>query len=483
MKKANDQSLRHIYQIGSIAAIAGFLFGFDTGVISGAQEFIFHTFNIPETVNKAIAALKGFIVASVPLGALIGAIFSGIFAEKLGRKNSLLTTAALFIIGAFMTAFAPAVYWVILGRLTMGIAIGISAMVAPMYLSEIAPPQTRGTLVTFFQLAITIGLMAAFITNYVCAEYITNIYTNWRWMFGLSAIPATAFFTGMLAMPDSPRWLLSKNRQAEAKSTLQYLYSKKDVQNDIKAINTSLNREEGTWKDCFKPRMFPLLVMAFGLFVLQQLSGINAIMYYGPSVFEEAGFADSGKLLAQIAIGLINVGVTILSLKLIDYVGRRRLLFWGFSGMCICLTSVAFCLNLAAHNSSAHAISLVSVLAFIGFFAVSLGPVPYLIMSEVFPLRIRSSGMAIASCANWGFNMLVTECFPILQTSLGNSPTFLFFAFWTGIGIYFTWKFVPETKNRPLEAIESNLYAGKPLRELGNPLPNSALEPIYQEVH
>ncbi len=466
-----NQPNRHIYSIGIVAALAGFLFGFDTGIISGAQEYIFHTFGIPETAaDQAIAALKGFIVAAVPLGALFGATVSGLFAERLGRRRSLLFTSILFVAGALMTAFAGSIHMVILGRLIMGVAIGISAMIAPMYLSEIAPPQMRGTLVTFFQLAITIGLMAAFITNFICAHWVSDATLNWRWMFGLGGIPAAGLFTGMLAMPDSPRWLLAKGRLDEARKTLQYLYTKKDVTSDIEDIQFSLSREEGSWRDCFSPRLFPLLVMAFGLFVLQQLSGINAIMYYGPSVFEKAGFGGSGKLLAQVAIGLINVGMTVVSLQLIDRAGRRRLLFWGFSGMCVCLALVGLCLSLAESGLAAHWISLISVLAFIGFFAVSLGPVPYLIMSEVFPLKVRASGMAIASCANWGFNMLVTESFPILQTTLGMAPTFLFFAFWTAVGVYFTWKFVPETKNRPLEAIEVNLYAGRPLRELGEPV-------------
>ncbi len=478
MKKTTPKTLppsqSHIYSIGIVAALAGFLFGFDTGIISGAQEFIFHTFNIPDTADKAVAALKGFIVASVPLGALFGAMVSGIFADKLGRRNSLLFTSLLFVGGALVTAFAPNIHMVIFGRLLMGFAIGISAMVAPMYLSEISPPFLRGTLVTLFQLAITIGLVAAFLANYVCAHSVLDANLNWRWMFGLGAIPATALFTGMLAMPYSPRWLLTKGHSKKAENTLQYLYAKKNVQEEINEIAVSLNREEGSWKDCFSTRIFPLLIMAFGLFVLQQLSGINAIMYYGPSVFEKAGFGTSGKLLAQVAIGLINVSMTVVSLGLIDRLGRRKLLFWGFSGMAVCLVLVGLCLGLAESGVAAHWVSLISILAFIGFFAVSLGPVPYLIMSEVFPLKIRSSGMAIASCANWGFNMLVTESFPILQTGLGLTPTFFFFAFWTIIGVYFTWRFVPETKGRALEAIEQNLYEGRPLRELG--------EPVHQNI-
>jgi sugar porter (SP) family MFS transporter len=458
----------HIYAIGTVAALAGFLFGFDTGIISGAQDYIFKTFNIPEATDKAIAALKGFVVASVPLGALLGAIVSGWFAEKLGRRNSLLFTSLLFAFGALLTALAGAIDHVIWGRLVMGVAIGISAMVTPMYLSEISPPTIRGTIVTFFQLAITMGLMAAFMANYVCADLILDHTLNWRWMFGLGALPAVALMLGMIPMPESPRWLFAKGKAAKARETLRYLYATAHIENEANEIQESLRRPEGSWKDCFTSKIFPLLLMAFGLFVLQQLSGINAIMYYGPSVFESAGFGDSGKLLAQVAIGVVNVSMTVLSLWLIDRLGRRPLLFWGFAGMCVCLVAVGFCLQSAATSAFGPWVSLASTLAFIGFFAVSLGPVPYLIMSEVFPLKVRSSGMAIASCANWGFNMLVTESFPILQQGIGMTPTFYFFAFWTAIGFLFTWRFVPETKNKRLESIEANLYAGQALRNLGN---------------
>lgn len=468
MRNSPSSKHLHIYTIGTVAALAGFLFGFDTGIISGAQEYIFKTFELPETLTTYMAALKGFVVAAVPLGALLGAIFSGWFAEKLGRRKSILFTSLLFMAGALLTSFAGILDHVVWGRLLMGIAIGISAMVAPMYLSEISPPKIRGTTVTFFQLAITMGLMAAFIANYVCANLIEDHTMNWRWMFGLGAIPAFGLLIGMISMPESPRWLFANGASSKARDTLRYLYDTAHIEKEADDIQQSLNRTEGSWKDCFTAKIFPLLLMAFGLFVLQQLSGINAIMYYGPSVFEQAGFGASGKLLAQIAIGVVNVSMTILSLSLIDRLGRRPLLFTGFIGMCVCLVAVGLSLQAEGATALSPWISLASTLAFIGFFAVSLGPVPYLIMSEVFPLKVRSAGMAIASCANWGFNMLVTESFPILQQGIGMTPTFLFFAFWTAIGIFFTWRFVPETKNRKLEAIEANLYAGQPLRKLGN---------------
>jgi len=451
--------------MSAVTALAGLLFGFDTGIISGAQAFIFETFNL---TNKTLetAATKGFIVASVPFGALLGALVSGFFASYYGRRRSLLITSILFIVGALVTALAPAIDYIIYGRMIMGVAIGISAMVAPMYLSEISPPQIRGILVSFFQLAITIGIVGAFITNYLCAQWIPNYMLNWRWMFGLGAIPAVGLFTGMLNMPCSPRWLFAQGKKKQAQQTLQYIYQREDVSQELSEIQTSLSRQEGSWIDCFKPQLLPLVLMSFGLFVLQQLTGINAIMYYGPSVFEQVGFGESTKHLAQIAIGTINVGMTIVSLYMIDRKGRRPLLFGGFAGMFVCLGLLSFFLT-QPHSPLLGWLSLLAVLAFIGCFAVSLGPIPYLIMSEVFPLKVRASSMAIASCANWAFNMLVTESFPVLQHTLGMSMTFLIFALCSAAGIIFTAKYVPETRNCHLETIEKNLYAGLRLKDLG----------------
>lgn len=464
IKKAN------IYLIGSVAAMAGLLFGFDTGVISGAQEFLFKTFEVGG------ASIRGFVVSAVPLGALMGAVVSGFFAKELGRRRSIIMTAILFSIGTLAAAFAPSLLSVVLGRLLMGLAIGVSAMVVPMYLSEVSPARVRGTIIFLFQLAITLGLMGAFAVNLTFASWIQDAATNWRWMFGIGIVPSILLFLGMVfIMPNSPRWLMLKGRKEEARKVLQYLLGKADVNNCMDEMEESLRHEgDKDWKLLLRKPLLPLILMTFGLFVFQQLSGINAIMYYGPEVFASAGFGEKAKFLAQLSMGLTNVIATVFGVWVIDKLGRRPLLFIGFTGMVVCLGVLSFCLG---SNGAYANLSLASTLLYVVFFAISLGGVPYIMMSEVFPLKSRSTGMAIASCANWLFNMLVSFSFVILVDKMGGMENvFMLYGICTVVGLVFAWRYVPETKGRHLEDIEHNLYDGKALRYIGNPLENKDLK-------
>lgn len=463
-KKAN------IYLIGGIAAMAGLLFGFDTGVISGAQEFLFKTFDVGG------ASLRGFVVSSVPLGALLGAMVSGYFAKELGRRRSIMMAAILFLIGTLAAAFAPNLHSVVLGRLLMGLAIGISAMVVPMYLSEVSPAKVRGTIIFLFQLAITLGLMGAFAINLAFSSWIHDVTTNWRWMFGVGIVPSFLLLLGMaFIMPNSPRWLMLKGRRQEATKVLQYLLGKDDVSECMEEMEESLQHEGAKdWTLLLRKPLLPLILMTFGLFVFQQLSGINAIMYYGPEVFASAGFGDKAKFLAQLLMGLTNVIATVFGVWVIDKLGRRPLLFIGFSGMVVCLGLLSFCL---ASGGTYAGVGLASTLLYVVFFAISLGGVPYIMMSEVFPLKSRSAGMAIASCANWLFNMLVSFSFVILVDVMGGMDrVFMLYAACTLVGLFFAWRYVPETKGRNLEDIEHNLYKGKALRDIGNPVNHNKLD-------
>lgn len=458
----------NIYLIGTIAALAGLLFGFDTGVISGAQDFMFQTFALKKDASLESNAIKGLVVSCVPIGALIGAMLSGFCARVIGRKRGLILTAIIFAIGTLSAAFAGSLNTVIFARLLMGLAIGISAMVAPMYLSEISPANIRGKMIFMFQLAITMGLMSAFAINLWFAHSIADYTMNWRWMFGVGIIPAIILLVGMAFMPNSPRWLYLKGRSNEAKKVLQSLLGKENVTQELAEMKESVERESkgSSLLQLFKKPLLPLLLVSFGLFVFQQLSGINAIMYYGPQVFGSAGFGESAKFIAQLLMGLTNVLATIFGVWVVDKIGRRPLLTMGFIGMVICLAALSFFLKSAGQNPY---LALASVLIFIVCFAISLGGVPYIMMSEVFPLKARASGMAIASCANWGFNMLVSGSFNILVAKMGNmGNVFMLYCICTIVGFIFAWYLVPETKNRQLEEIERNLYSGKSVRRLGD---------------
>lgn len=462
----------NVYLIGAVAALAGLLFGFDTGVISGAQEFVLSTYGI-ETGNFKGDCLQGLVVAAVPIGALIGAMVSGLFAQGMGRRRAIMFTAFLFLCGTLFAAFAFCFSMVVFGRLIMGFAIGVSAMVVPMYLSEISPPKVRGTIVFLFQLAITLGLLSAFATNLYFSQLITDHTSNWRWMFGIGVIPAIVLYVGMSYMPFSPRWLKLQGRDEEAKATLQLLLGKEDVSEQLREIDESMANDGGkSWKEMFRKPLLPLVGVAFGLFVFQQLSGINAIMYYGPNVFEMAGFGENSKFMAQLLMGLTNVLATVLGVWIVDRVGRRPLLFSGFAGMIGCLFVLSWCLN--SHGDHPY-LSLTSVLLYIVFFAYSLGGIPYVMMSEVFPLKTRTYGMAIASCANWGFNMLVSFTFNLLVTGMGSmGNVFTLYGVCTIVGLFFAWKYIPETRNKNLEEIEQNLYGGKSVREIGESVTEQA---------
>jgi sugar porter (SP) family MFS transporter len=443
--------------IAAVSALAGLLFGFDTGVISGALPYMADSFGItPEQY-----ALEEFIVSAVTAGALAGAAMSGLFARVLGRRRSIMLTAALFTAGTAVTVSAQGPGAVIAGRLIMGFAVGLSAMVVPMYLSEVSPPRVRGAVVFVFQLAITLGLLSAFAVNYAFAGI-----ENWRLMFAVGFAPALLLGAGMLGLPSSPRWLASRGRSAEAGRVLVRLLGREEAAAELREIEKSVSMPKARFSELFGRRLFPLVAVCFGLFAFQQLCGINTVFYYAPILFEGAGFGSGrGAILASVATGTVNVLATVLGIWLVDRLGRRKLLFVGFIGMVACLGLLGVVLE-DGHGGRPW-VALAGVTAFIVFFAVSLGGVPYVLMSELFPMRARAAGMAVASCANWGFNFLVSATFLSLAHSLGMGNTFLLYAALTLCGLVFAWLLVPETKGVRLEDIEADLYAGKPVRRLG----------------
>lgn len=447
----------YIFSISMVAAIAGLLFGFDTGIIAGALTFISKSMGIAETDTMT----KEAVVAAVTLGALFGAMASSKCSDYFGRKKSIIITSLLFTIGTLCIAMAFHVYMVITGRLIMGFAVGLSAMVAPMYISEVSPPNVRGAVVFLFQLAITIGIMLAYIIDYAFEDT-----GDWRMMFGVGLIPSVLLGLGMIRLPESPRWLVLKGKVQQAEAVLKKLRGD-DFQTELEEIRVSVSHPQGGLRDLFTPKLFPLVVITFGLFVFQQVSGVNTIFYYGPELFKEAGF--SAPILASVVCGGTNVLASVVGVWVVDRLGRRKLLFMGFIGVIVCLTVLGAAYK-GFFGPNIHWLSLAAVLGFIVFFAIGLGGAPYIIMSELFPLTHRSAGMATASCANWGFNMLVSATFLSLVQGLGMGTTFWLYAACSVGGLIFTIFLVPETKGRPLEEIEANLYAGKKSRHLGDPV-------------
>jgi len=443
-----------IYFLASVAAIAGFLFGYDEGVIAVAGPLLENDFPMNPLV-------RGFMTAAVPLGALVAASVAGPIADRFGRRRVLMSAAALFAVGALIAAAITTVWMLVAARLVLGLAIGVAAVTAPLYIAESAPLKSRGGMVATYQLAITIGILGSYLTGLV----ITGA-GMWRLMFGLGAVPGLLFLVGLAFLPESPRWLVLKGFAGEARAALGRLRGPRwDVDGELEEMVLTAKAEAGHkvgYRALFEPAVRPALIVAVGLFFLQQLSGINAVIYYAPEIFETAGFdsADT-QILATVGIGTVNFVTTILAMFLIDRVGRRPLLILGFAGTAATMLIIALAVLNATLVPSWLVIAM--LLLYIASFAISVGPLPHVMMSEIFPLRARGPGMSMASISNWGFNFVVVFAFPLMLAGPGLAFTFTLFAVICLGGILFTLLRVPETTGLSLEAIEKHLQSGRPL--------------------
>lgn len=446
-----------IYVIAIVAGIAGFLFGFDEGVIAGALHLLHAQFGIDPF-------MEGVMTSAVPFGALFGALLAGRLVDALGRRWVLLCAALLFAIGAAFAAAANGIPMLSVARLVLGFAIGMASLVSPLYISESAPPEKRGMLVSIYQLAITLGILGAYLIALVFSD-------SWRAMFLFGAVPGVALFLGMHMLRDTPRWLVKQNRGAEARLAIASIRSLPPgdarVDAEIHEITRTADSErgKGTWAELFGPVARPALVVGIGLFLLQQLSGINAVIYYAPVVFREAGFdLSSVQLMATIGIGIVNVLMTVVGMGLIDRIGRRPLLIIGFCGAAVSLGMIA--IAAATDAEALDILAFIGLVLYIASFAVSLGPLPWVMMSEIFPLNVRGLGMGAASLANWGFNFLVVFSFPLMVAHLGLGGVFAIYALVCVAGVVFAVRLVPETNGVALEDIERHLRSGQPLRRL-----------------
>lgn len=393
--------------IAVIAGLGGLLFGYDTGVISGALLFIRHVFHLGPT-------MQGVVVAIALAAAAVGAAFAGSLSDSFGRRIILLITALIFIVGALVSAVAWSVAILLLGRVLVGAAIGVASMLTPMYLSEISPPEKRGAIVTINQFYITLGIVVSYGVGFL----LSHGGNGWRWMLGLGAVPGVVLFAGMLTLPESPRWLAGKRREDAARRPL---------------------------------------IVGIGLAIFQQVTGINTVIYFAPTIFLKAGLPSASvSILATAGVGVVNVVMTLVAMRLLDVAGRRKLLLWGLAGMLVTLVILSVSFMIGLHGILAL-VTVLSVAAYVAFFAIGLGPVFWLLIAEIFPLAVRGRGMSLATISNWTFNMLVSITFLDLVHGFGRGPTFLIYAAMTLATIVFTWFLVPETKGRSLEEIEAAL--------------------------
>jgi sugar porter (SP) family MFS transporter len=433
-------------------ALGGVLFGYDTGVISGALLFIPNDF-------KLTPFLQGAIVAGLLLGAMIGAAFAGRLSDRLGRRRLIIMAAVVFTGGALLAAFAPTVWVLIAARVIIGLAVGSAALVVPLYLSEIAPTEVRGAITSLNQMMIVCGILAAFIVNAILASS-----GDWRLMLGLAAVPSMVLLVGMFFMPETPRYLVHTGEEETAHKVLQELPGDERPEERIEEIREVDSEEEdeiglaGLWRAKW---VRPALLVATGLAVFQQLVGINTIIYYAPTTLTNVGFAKTSAIYANLIIGVINVGMTVIAIKIIDRVGRKPMLFAGVAGMVASLLVLGVSLSAlpAPHHPGdpAAIITLVCLATFIAAFAATWGPVVWVMIPEVLPLSVRGTAMGVAVFGNWAANFAVSQTFPPLLKALGPGTVFLGYAALGLLAGVFVKAWVTETKGRSLEEIEGDL--------------------------
>jgi len=437
---------RHVFVVAAITALGGLLFGYDTGVVSGALLFLHRSFGPVSSFDKEL------VTSLLLVGAVVGALGAGRVADAIGRRPTLLITAVVFIVGVLAAALSPSLGVLIAMRFVIGLAVGSASQTVPLFIGEAAPPAMRGALVSFNQLALTIGILVSFLIDYGLAGS-----ADWRLMFGLAAIPAALLFVGMLIQDESPHWLIRKGRVEEARRVLAKVRPPDQVDQEVADVQ-SLDTNRSRWQDVFAPAVRKVLVVGVILAVLQQVTGINTIIYYLPTLLKGAGFGSDASLLANVGNGAINVGFTVLAIMLIDRLGRRPLLITGLCGMTIGLVVVAVEFLGGSHLSGVTAdIAVGAFFFYTASFAIGLGPVFWLLISEIYPVDIRGQAMSAATMANWGANFVVTVSFLTLLSAIHGDGTFFLFAFLSLGAVLYCVLRVPETKGRSLEQIERDL--------------------------
>jgi SP family sugar:H+ symporter-like MFS transporter len=425
------------------------LFGYDTGVISGAILFI------GEDLNTN-AFLDGLIVSSLLLGAMAGAGTAGPLSDRLGRRNLIIMAAITFSIGAIGAALAPTVAVLVIFRVVLGLAVGAAALIVPLYLSEIAPTEIRGAISSLNQLMIVVGILVAYIVNALLASS-----GAWRLMLGLAVIPSVVLLIGMYFMPETPRWLVSRDRDEEARDVLRRTRDDEAAERELREIKEVESDEEGGLSELRSSWVRPALIVAIGLAVFQQIIGINTIIYYAPTTLTNVGYSAASAIYANVGIGVLNVLMTLLAIRLIDRVGRKPLLLGGLVGMVLTLTVLGLSSLLLPQPTNPSdpvaIITLVCLAVFIASFAATWGPTVWVMLPEVLPLKIRGSAMGAAIFLHWGANFIVSQTFPLLLATIGAGVTFLGYALIGVAAFVFVRSLVTETKGRSLEQIESDL--------------------------
>ncbi|MFC4548895.1 MULTISPECIES: sugar porter family MFS transporter [Halorussus] len=453
--RSDDGRNRFVYVTAALAALNGLLFGFDTGIISGAFLFIKRTFEMSSLFGVPMdpSLVGGLVVSGALVGAIVGAALGGTLADRIGRRRLILVGAVVFFVGSFIMAVAPNVEVLLVGRVVDGVAIGFASMVGPLYISEISPPKIRGSLVSLNQLAVTTGILVSYFVNYAFADA-----GAWRWMLGTGMVPALVLAVAMVFMPESPRWLVEQGRESDARDVLARTRSEDRIDDEMSEIERTAQAQEDTGlSDLLESWIRPALVVGVGLAVFQQVTGINTVIYYAPTILESTGFGSSVSILATVGIGVVNVATTVAAVLLVDRKGRRPLLLAGVAGMTVTLVVLGAAFHLPGLSGVVGWVATGSLMLYVACFAIGLGPVFWLLISEIYPLKVRGTAMGVVTVANWAANLAVSLTFPMLVDAIAKSGTFWLYAVLSAAALAFTYFLVPETKGRSLEDIESDL--------------------------
>ena len=440
---------RRLLGVALIAAIGGFLFGYDTGVIGGALLFM------QKDLGLNTSGQKEMTVAILLLGAVAGAALSGWLADRISRRRTKIISGSVYVIGAFACAFSQSYWQILASRFWLGLAVGTASFVAPMYIAELVPPRIRGGVVSFNQLMITSGILLAYIADWGFAGF----SNNWRWMFGVAAVPGAALAIGMYFMPFSPRWLVEKGREDDAREVLaRYRDDEHEVDDEIAEIK-DVAEKEFSLRELLAKGVRRMLIVGVALAIFQQIVGINTVIYYAPTILKFAGQHNTGALTQSVFIGCTNVFFTIVAILLLDKLGRRFFLIAGTATLTVALIGLGIFFESAGVQSAVPWLALACLLVYIMGFAVGLGPVFWLMISEIFPIQMRGPAMAVCTMFSWGLSFAISYTFLTLVGAITKQGTFWLYAFFGVCALVFFVTLVPETKDRSLEEIQSDLGA------------------------
>ncbi|MGC4233962.1 MAG: sugar porter family MFS transporter [Niabella sp.] len=447
LSQTNEGSKRYVLKIALVAALGGLLFGYDTAVISGVIGSLQKKFDLSPL-------MMGWAASSAIWGCIAGVLVAGFVSDKIGRKKTLAITAVLFLISSVVAAIPQNLTGFIIGRFIGGLGIGAASIISPLYISEVAPAKSRGTLVTMYQLAIVIGINLIYFVNLKIADFGDeqwNTDTGWRYMIASGALPSVLFLVLLFTVPESPRWLVSKKRTDDGFKILEKINGTEEASSILNEIENTLGSEKGKLNELLQPGIRIALIIGIVLALFSQITGINAIIYYAPEIFKSVGFRTDSALLQTVLIGVVNTIFTFVAIGFIDKIGRKKLLLIGVAGMIVCLLGIGICYYADLMNGP---LLLIFILAYIACFASSLGAVPWVILSEIFPTKIRGAAMSVATVVLWIGVLLITQLTPWLLENLGGAYTFWLFMLNSIILFIFTWARIPETKQKTLEEIE-----------------------------